>query len=182
MPHTEAGPLRIQRDNWVILLIKQFGLNHRLYVSECVIVWLSSTLIAWCILVHSALWEFKWMFWWWKSPLSEIETQYKLKERRKQHNRHQPNSCALCVSRWFVCGIRISGSTRRVGLMAQSVQVNYSLSWEEAQTEKITSVQFVEHSFRVSWRAHYVSWAKGEQDCGIDGVLREAAGTNKAPH
>lgn len=27
----------------------------------------------------------------------------------------------------------MSGSTRRVGLMAQSVQVNYSLSWEEAR-------------------------------------------------
>lgn len=34
--------------------------------------------------------------------------------------------------------------------MAQSVQVNYSLSWEEVQTEKITSIQIVERSFRVS--------------------------------
>lgn len=75
----------------------------------------------------------------------------------------------------------MSGSTRRVGLMAQSVQVNYSLSWEEAQAEKITSVQIVELSFRVSWRAHYVSWEKGggTRLRGSDGVLKKQQAQTK---
>lgn len=68
--------------------------------------------------------------------------------------------------------------------MAQSVQVNYSLSLEEAQAEKITLVQMEEHSFQVSGRAHCVSWEKegGTRLCGSDGVLKKVVGTNKAPY
>lgn len=104
---------------------------------------------------------------------SEIKTQYKLKGRRKQLSRHQPNSSMPCISCWFICGIQMSRSTRRVGLMAQSVQVNYSLSWEEAQTEKITLAQIVEHSFKVSWRAHYVSWEMEKGARLSDGLLKK---------
>lgn len=41
--------------------------------------------------------------------------------------------------------------------MAQSREVNHSLSREEEQTEKISPAQVVEHSFRVSFRVYYVS-------------------------
>lgn len=61
----------------------------------------------------------------------------------------------------------MSESTRRVGLMAQSVQVNYRLSWEDVHVEKITSVQIVKHSFRVSSRAHYARQVKERQQNSI---------------
>lgn len=103
----------------------------------------------------------------------------KLREGRKQCNRHQANSSTSGVSCRFFYGIQMSRNTRWVGLMAQSVQVNYSLSWEEVQTEKITSVQIVERSFRVSWRAHYVSWEE-ERGMGLWGSDRVLGGGEKS--
>lgn len=84
----------------------------------------------------------------------EIEAKIQSEEKRKRPSTTQQRASYL---RWFVCEIQTSGSTRRVGSMAQSAQVNYSLSWEETQTEEITSAQIVKHRFRVSWRARYVS-------------------------
>lgn len=121
----------------------------------------------WCILVET------------DSQTFEIETKYKLREGRKQCSRHQANSSASGVSCCFFYGIQMSRNTRWVGLMAQSVQVNYSLSWEEVQTEKITSVQIVERRFGVSWRAHYVSWEE-ERGMGLWGSGRVLGGKKKS--
>lgn len=84
------------------------------------------------------------------SPKMEAGREKNWKRKGGKESRHQLKQRRALYLRRLVCGTQMSVGARSAGLMAQSAQVNYSLSWEEVQTERIASAQIVERSLRVS--------------------------------